>query len=222
MNSSFYKAVASLLLVSFLASCGKEQEPIVEKKPVESCDSQKIQDAALQIIAKKFLEDGLKGYSSAEIKQLLSITDIKAKEKIDSYYKCKASLTVAFSPDLGEKIATAYSSIQARAALKDRLEKKLGLLEGPPVFNKINESIANGPYGVVPLYPIAKDLDDLSDTIKKNSDILVNEDNRIAFTYEIKPENLADGCESTSVTTYVDDFETFDLDHALLSLNGVL
>ena len=186
------------------------------------CSAVKSKDAALQILSKKFLEDGLKGYSQADVQKLLSVVDVKSVEQNGSYYKCKASLTVTFPADLGAKIGQAFSTLDGRNALRDKLELKFGLVNGPGMYNQINDAISDGPYGVVPQIPTPEQLKAVEDTVKKNAQVIAGNENKVSFTYEIKPEKLADGKEASSVAAYVNDLESFDLDIVLLSLGGIL
>lgn len=209
------KIVYGALVAALIVACG-------EKKPPVDCNSAEAKNASLQILAKKFLEDGLKGFSEAEIQKLLSINDVKTVEQNGSYYKCKANFTVAFPSDLGGKIGNAFSTIEARNSLQDKLEIKFGLVNGPGMYNQINAAITDGPYGVVPQIPTAEQLKVVEDTVKKNAQVIAGADNKVSFTYEITPEKLADGKEASAIKAYVNDLEAFDLDVVLLSLGGVL
>lgn len=193
-----------------------------DKEPPMDCSAAKSKDAAMEILSKKFLEDGLKGYSQADVQKLLSVVDVKSIEQNGSYYKCKASLTVTFPADLGAKIGQVFSTLDGRNALRDKLELKFGLVNGPGMYNQINDAISDGPYGVVPQIPTSDDLRAVEDTVRKNAQVIAGAENKVSFTYEIKPEKLADGKEASSVTAYVNDLESFDLDIVLLSLGGVL
>lgn len=214
-TTKFFAASAALVAVLSLSGCGEKQPPM-------DCNAQKSKDAATQILAKKFLEDGLKGYSEQEIQRLLSVVDIKAVEQNGSYYKCKAGMSVTFPADLGAKIGEAFSTLENRDTLRDKLEIKFGLVNGPGMFNQINDAISDGPYGVVPQIPTAQQLKAVEETVKKNAQVIAGAENKVSFTYEIKPEKLADGKEATSVAAYVNDLDVFDLDIVLLSLSGVL
>lgn len=211
------KIVAVSVTLSTLVLVG-----CLDKEPPMDCDAVKSKDAAVQILSKKFLEDGLKGYSQQDVQKLISIVDIKDVEKSGSYHKCKASLTVAFPADLGSKIGQAFSTVEGRAALRDKLELKFGLVNGPSMYNQINDAISDGPYGVVPQIPTPEQLKAVGDTVTKNAQVIAGAENKVSFTYEIKPEKLADGKEATSVAAYVNDLDSFDLDIVLLSLGGVL
>lgn len=211
------KAVATSVVLSTLVLAG-----CLDKEPPMDCAAVKSKDAALQILSKKFLEDGLKGYSQADVQKLLSVVDVKSVEQNGSYYKCKASLTVAFPADLGAKIGQAFSTIEGRNALRDKLELKFGLVNGPGMYNQINDALSDGPYGVVPQIPTQEQLKAVEDTVKKNAQVIAGAENKVSFTYEIKPEKLSDGKEASSVSAYVNDLESFDLDIVLLSLGGVL
>lgn len=211
------KVIATTVVLSTLVLVG-----CLDKEPPMDCSAVKSKDAALQILSKKFLEDGLKGYSQADVQKLLSVVDVKSVEQNGSYYKCKASLTVSFPADLGAKIGQAFSTLDGRNALRDKLELKFGLVNGPGMYNQINDAITDGPYGVVPQIPTAEQLKAVEDTVKKNAQVIAGAENKVSFTYEIKPEKLADGKEASSVAAYVNDLESFDLDIVLLSLGGVL
>lgn len=211
------KVVATSVVLSTLVLAG-----CLEKEPPMDCAAVKSKDAALQILSKKFLEDGLKGYSQADVQKLLSVVDVKSVEQNGSYYKCKASLTVAFPADLGAKIGQAFSTIEGRNALRDKLELKFGLVNGPGMYNQINDALSDGPYGVVPQIPTPEQLKAVEDTVKKNAQVIAGAENKVSFTYEIKPEKLSDGKEASAVSAYVNDLESFDLDIVLLSLGGVL
>lgn len=211
------KLIATSITLSSLALVG-----CFDKEPAMDCNAVKSKDAAIQILAKKFLEDGLKGYSQADVQKLMSVVDIKEVEKNGSYHKCKANLTVAFPADLGEKVGQAFSTLEGRSGLRDKLELKFGLVNGPSMYNQINDAIGDGPYGVVPQIPTAEQLKAVEDTVKKNAQVIAGSENKVSFTYEIKPEKLADGKEASSVAAYVNDLESFDLDIVLLSLGGVL
>lgn len=211
------KVIATSVVLSTLVLAG-----CLDKEPPMDCAAVKSKDAALQILSKKFLEDGLKGYSQADVQKLLSVVDVKSVEQNGSYYKCKASLTVAFPADLGAKIGQAFSTIEGRNALRDKLELKFGLVNGPGMYNQINDALSDGPYGVVPQIPTPEQLKAVEDTVKKNAQVIAGSENKVSFTYEIKPEKLSDGKEASSVAAYVNDLESFDLDIVLLSLGGVL
>lgn len=206
---------AVMLSSIILVGCGEKQPPM-------DCNAQKAKDAATQILAKKFLEDGLKGFSESDVQKLLTVTDIKPVEHNGTYYKCKAGMTVAFPTDLGVKVGQAFSTVEGRSSLRDKLELKFGLVNGPGMYNQINDAISDGPYGVVPQVPTPEQLKAVEDTVKKNAQAITGAENKVLFTYEIKPEKLADGKEATSVVAYVNDLEAFDLDIVLLSLGGVL
>ena len=213
---------SKIMYAAMLASVAVAMSGCGEKQPQIDCNSQKAKDAAVQILAKKFLEDGLKGYSVQDVEKLLTVVEVKPVEQNGSYYKCKASITVAFPADLGAKIGHVFSTLDGREALRDRLELKFGLVNGPGMYNQINDAISDGPYGVVPQIPTAQQLKAVEETVKKNAQVIAGAENKVSFTYEIKPEKLADGKETPSVAAYVNDLEVFDLDMALLSLGGVL
>lgn len=214
MNGAM-KIVSGVLVAALIVACG-------EKKPPVDCNSAQAKDASTQILAKKFLEDGLKGFSETEVQKLLSVIDVKTVEQNGNYYKCKASFTVAFPSDLGVKIGDAFVTIGARNSLQEKLEIKFGLVNGPGMYNQINAAITDGPYGVVPQIPTAEQLKVVEDTVKKNAQAIAGADNKVSFTYEITPEKLADGKEASAIKAYVNDLEAFDLDVVLLSLGGVL
>lgn len=213
--SQKFVAASGLFLALLLAGC-------FDKEPPMDCNAAKSKDAAVQILAKKFLEDGLKGYSQSDVQKLLTVVDVKDVEKNGSYHKCRASLTVSFPADLGTKIGQAFTTLEGRSGLRDKLELKFGLVNGPGMYNQINDAISDGPYGVVPQIPTAEQLKLVEDTVKKNAQVIAGTENKVSFTYEIKPEKLADGKEASSVAAYVNDLESFDLDIVLLSLGGVL
>lgn len=208
-------AASAVLSTLLLAGCFDNEPPM-------DCNAVKSKDAAVQILAKKFLEDGLKGYSQADVQKLISVVDIKDAEKNGSYHKCKASLTVAFPADLGTKIGEAFATLDGRSTLRDKLELKFGLVNGPGMYNQINDAISDGPYGVVPQIPTAEQLKAVAETVKKNAQVIAGSENKVSFTYEIKSEKLVDGKEANSVAAYVNDLELFDLDIVLLSLGSVL
>ena len=102
------------------------------------------------------------------------------------------------------------------------MEIKFGSFYGSTIFNQLNTSLSDGPYGVVPEFPTADQLELLTDTVFKNANSIVANDTKISVTYEIIPSKSADGKALINYNAYVNDLERFDSNLVLLSLMSVL
>lgn len=217
IRTNFYSFLLSVFAV-VLVACGEKTPPA----PIANCESPLAKTAVSEVLAKKFVDEGLKGYGVHEVANLLTVSDTVAINKEGDYYKCNGKVSVKFSPELGEKIGNAFVTLKGRKELQEKLELKFGPLYGPTMFNQLNGALSDGPYGVIPEFPTSEQLKILTDTLKKNADSIVSGDTKISVTYEIIPNKSADGKSLMDYNAYVNDLERFDLDLVILSLMSVL
>lgn len=177
----------------------------------------------LREFSRKLIQEGAKGFSDVDIRSLLNITSISAVERDDSrnYYKCNATLSINYPTDLPNKIATLFSDYELRSKLRDKLEERLGIVNGGGVFAQLNGIIIDGPHGVVPEIPDREELKDYSDTIHKNINSAFSDSLRVTVTYEITDKRDADENQITEFKWYINSRDPLDLNIAILSLHGI-
>ena len=102
-----------IVLVVAIGGCGEKKSQL-PPAPVTDCESQLAKTAVGEFLAKKFVDEGLKGYSFQDIENILTVSDSVAIKKNGEYYKCNGKISVKFSPELGEKIGSAFSTLKGR------------------------------------------------------------------------------------------------------------
>lgn len=199
----------------------KTSQPEVQQT---SCETPSVAEYVLTGFSKKLVEEGTKGFANPDIYKMLSTakTATISKDAQAGYHKCNMVISVRYPADLSGKIGTAFSSESGRTDLQAKLETKLGLVNGPGVFNQINASISDGPYGVVPTFPSEDDFAKYSDTIKKNIDAIFGEQLLVDITYEVTPLKDPNGKSFNEVKWYVNKRDALDLNVAMLNLLGAL
>lgn len=193
-----------------------------ERQPPVDCVGLPAQDQAVQILAKQFITDGLKGYSQDDLSKLLSIEDLRTVEQDERHCRCKAKVSILFPADLGSKLGEAFLTLDGRRYLREKLETRFGMAKGPAMYQQVNRALSEGPYGVVPMLPTSEQLVAVEEVVRKNAVVIAGTSNKVLVTYEVAVEKNVGEEVTTSVKAYIDDVELFDLDRTLLSVSGLL
>ena len=216
-------ALLSCITVTSIGCSEKIEAP--KEKPLtrSSCSSAGSTDHVLREFARKLIEEGAKGFSDVDIKKFVSINSTTAVEGDDNrnYYKCKAVVSINYPADLPSRIATVLSDHELRSQLSEKLEERLGIVNGGGVFAQLNEIAAEGPYGKVPKIPEPAELNKYADTIHKNIHSVFTESLGVNVTYELTDKLDAEERQITEYRWYVNNRESLDLNIAILSLQGI-
>jgi hypothetical protein len=225
MNPKFFFA-SIVLLPMLLVACGdqevsKAKNPAV---PIIDCETNSVQDKLLKNLASKFIEEGAKGYSTSELKELLAVKESLPLDKSANkgYSKCSAQVTIKYPPNLAENVGKFFLTESAYVAFKNELEDRYGVVAGAGMHAQLMDAVADGPFGVVPFAPDPASIAKHRKTIEKNLGALIQEQLDVAVSYELNIGTDPNGKPFEQLKWQINKREALDINVVLLSLNGLL
>ena len=203
-----------------LAACGEKQPPT----ETINCSSPSATEYVLTAFSKKVVEEGARGFAGVEVGKALSISSITALEKNESTgeYKCRANIAINYPPELADRIAASFSDEENRENLREKLETRLGIVNGAGVFNQLNALVSDGPHGFVPSIISKEDTSKYNDVILKNTRAIFGELLVVPVGYEITPKRDADGKLAHEIKFYVHKRDALDANVVILNLQGLI
>lgn len=210
---------AYLVTCVALLGCGDKAPPV----PLVDCETDSVKAGFLSEFATKLKEEGAKGYTAASMKELLSIKDVTPLEKVpkNGYSKCSAKVAVKYPAGLPATIAKAFANEKAYSAFKDELEEKYGVVNGAGMHAQLMESVADGPFGAVPVTPDPALIDKYQKTIQKNLEALVAEQMDIAVSYELTTGLDPNGRPSQKLKWQINKRDALDINVVLMSIGSL-
>jgi hypothetical protein len=213
------RLVPALLFTLAVVACGDKSPAL----PMVDCETDTVKADFLADFATKLKEEGAKGYTAASIRELLSLKEVTAVEKVPKtgYSKCAAKISVKYPVDLSEKIANAFTSEKTYEAFKTELEDRYGVVNGAGVLAQFMDSIADGPFGAVPITPDPAEVSKYKKTIQKNLDALMAEQLDITASYELTTGTDPNGKPSQKLKWQINKRDALDINVVLVSISSL-
>lgn len=205
--------------------CGEKiEQPKSQPLTRSTCSSDEVINHVLIGFSRKLIEEGAKGLGFDETVKILSISLIKPIERDDerSYYKCSAVVSINYQSDLPERIAAAFSNHDLRRRLSERLEWRLGVVNGGGVFAQLNTLVSDGPHGSIPAVPEDDEIVKYAEIIQKNVADIFSGEIAVPIIYELADQRDADGNKVSEHRWYIKNREHLDLNVALLNMQSVI
>jgi hypothetical protein len=215
------KRLAPALVLSLAVfGCGDKAPPL----PSVDCETDSVKTDLLSDFAAKLRDEGVKGYTTASIKQLLSVKDVTALEKIakNGFSKCTGKIAIKYPAGLSEKIAAAFDSEKAYESFKDELEERYGVVNGAGMHAQLMDAVTDGPFGAVPVPPDPATVSKYKKTIQKNLDAVMAEQLDIAVSYELTTGTDANGKSSQKLKWQINKRDALDINVVLMSIGSLL
>lgn len=214
------KPLPALLLALFVFGCGEKSPPPVAQP---DCEAQSVTSELLAEFAGKLKDEGVKGYATAAIKELLLIKAVTPVQKApqDGYSKCAAKLAIKYPPEFSEKVALAFASAKTYEAFKTELEDRYGVVNGAGMHAQLMYAVTDGPFGTVPVTPDPATVNKYQKTIQKNLDAVIAEQLDIAVSYELTTGVDPNGKPSQKLKWQINKREAMDINVALMSIGSL-